>query len=130
MSSQADPTIEHNSTQHPSPSQQPTTGAGPLVPTAAIVLAILGIMLIVAAHAWWATLLAIVIESAVVALIVLYMQSVTTTRRRSRGAVIDLANRDEGQDELSEHDVPMGAPERGAVKHAHEHDHPVATPRR
>lgn len=129
MSSQAKPKTGDNSTQPPSSSPTSTYLRGPLVPTVAIVLTVLVIMAIVAAHAWWATILAILIEAAVVALVVLYVQRATTVGPVSRGAVVDLANRGEGQTEMSQHDVPMGAPERPAVRHGHEHDQPVATPR-
>ena len=118
MSSQPDPTT--SSPQPPSSPQQSGT-VGPLMPAAAIVLVVVGIMAVVAAHAWWATALAIVIEGIALALIVLVMQRVTTTRAGTWDTVLDLANRGEGQNEMSEHDIPMGAPERSAVKRAHEH---------
>jgi hypothetical protein len=95
---------------------------------AVLILVSLGIKFLGVIPTWWAMLAAVAAELIALALVVLVIQSVTTTRPDGFDALMDVANRGEGQDELSEHDVPLGAPERSAVRHAHEHDHNQTDP--
>lgn len=81
----------------------------PMVPIFGVVLAMIGIVLIVAVHAWWSMALAVVAELAVLSLVVVYLVRAMATQEG------------EEEGEITPHDLPRGAPERRAVRLAHEH---------
>jgi len=100
-----------------SPARQ-TASFGPFLAVVVIGFVAVGLAVLGGVSSPVAVGLGLGIELIGLLLVVVYIQVVTTTRRERAADLIDIANRGEGQDELSEHDVPLGAPERRAVKAA------------
>jgi len=105
---------------------QGPTGTSAATPAIAMLVAILTIMGAVAAEAWWSTALALVIEIAMLGIVVSYVRRVTTLMRATDEADSTLGSNESLQEAFSAHDVPVGSPERGAVRRAHQLSHPVA----
>ena len=123
MPPESTPTRDLDATSRATVAPGPS-GGGAVAPAVAMLVAVLTIMATVVARTWWTTTLALVIEAAMLTIIGLYVWRVTTPTGADASA--DLANAEPAQDAFSAHDVPMGAPERGAVKAAYRRSHPAA----